>query len=615
MTPVHQNPLPAAIVDNRPALKVHDLKVSLPAGGGRMVDILHGVDFTLNRGETLAVVGGSGSGKSMMSFALMQLLPDGAQVSGAARLDGHDILNLDAKRMRKIRGSEIAMIFQEPMTSLNPVHTVGRQIAEVLRIHKGMTSAKARIEAIRLLERVHIPSAKTRYDDYPHNMSGGMRQRAMIAMALACRPRILIADEPTTALDVTTQAQILRLIRELQVEDQMGVLFITHDMGVVAEVADRVQVMRNGRIVDRGATLDLFESPGNPYTQRLLSAVPRLGSTKGTSLPMPFPDEDGHVEKLTIVPPKTDEPVLEVKNLITRFEKRQGWLGRVSSRVHAVEDVSFTLKPGQTLSIVGESGSGKSTTARSILRLNDPTSGQIFLNGTDIATMPAPQLRDLRRGMQMIFQDPYESLDPRVRIGETIMEPMLTQGTHSRQQASAKVKDLLQLVGLSDDMAARFPHEFSGGQRQRVSIARALALDPGLVIADEAVSALDVAIKAQIVNLMLELQARLGLAYLFISHDMSVVERISHRVAVMYCGRIVEIGSRRAIFETPSHAYTRKLLAAVPVPDPTQRREQLRPEDDTRPSQLHPSTYVAPPSRYIEIGPDHFILDESTATA
>jgi glutathione transport system ATP-binding protein len=409
---------------------------------------------------------------------------------------------------------------------------------------------------------------------YPHQLSGGMRQRVMIAMALSCRPAVLIADEPTTALDVTIQAQILQLIAVLQKEMAMGVIFITHDMGVVADIADRVLVMYRGEAVESGTVEEIFRAPQHPYTQALLAAVPRLGSMRGSDLPrhfpllqQPAPDEG---EQNTVV---AGEPILKVRDLVARFPLRSGILNRVTREVHAVEKVSFDLWPGETLSLVGESGCGKSTTGRALLRLVATQGGTIVFNGERIDTLANSKLQALRRDIQFIFQDPFASLDPRQTVGYSIMEPLRVHGM-AEEEARARVAWLLERVGLQPEHAWRYPHEFSGGQRQRICIARALALNPKVVIADEAVSALDVSIRAQIINLMLDLQREMGIAFLFISHDMAVVERISHRVAVMYRGRIVEIGPRRAVFENPQHPYTRKLMAAVPVADPTHRHPQ-----------------------------------------
>jgi peptide/nickel transport system ATP-binding protein len=539
--------------------------------------------------------------------------PQNGRIEGAIHPGGRDLLTLPEKAMHEIRGNEVAMIFQEPMTSLNPVLTIGYQIAESLVCHRGMSRAEAEAETIRLLEKVRIPAAKSRFHDHPHRFSGGMRQRVMIAMALACRPKLLIADEPTTALDVTIQAQILDLLKELQAEDGMSILFITHDMGVVAEIADRTVVMYNGQAVEQGQTAQIFRAPAHPYTRALLAAVPRLGSMEGRARPMRFPVVD-KVTGTSDVPVETpdtvkatEQPVLEVEGLTTRFDILAGLFSRVSGRVHAVENVSFKLHAGETLALVGESGCGKSTTGRSILRLIEPNAGSVKLDGEDVLAMDATRLRAMRRRMQIVFQDPFASLNPRMSVGAAIAEPLYANGLASASQGRDKVADLLARVGLLPDMASRFPHEFSGGQRQRICIARALALGPKLIIADEAVSALDVSVKAQVVNLMLDLQASMGLAYLFISHDIAVVERMSHRVAVMYLGEIVEIGPRAAIFGNPQHPYTKKLMAAVPVPDPARRQARRGVSNDEIKSPVRAPDYQPPAREYREVSPGHLV--------
>ncbi len=490
-----------------------------------------------------------------------------------------DLARAEERVLEKVRGADVAMIFQEPMTSLNPSFTAGFQIAEALRLHQGLDAGAARAEALRMLERVRIPEARAILDRYPHQLSGGMRQRVMIAMALSCKPQLLIADEPTTALDVTIQAQILQLIRQLQEEMDMGVIFITHDMGVVAEVADRVLVMYRGDKVEEGGSDEIFAHPRHAYTRALLSAVPRLGAMQGSDLPKPFPqlrvDGAAAAEPVAADTVRRDQgPVLKVRDLITRFDIRGGVFGGVQKRVHAVEKVSFDLYPGETLSLVGESGCGKTTTGRSLLQLVKSQGGSIEFDGRDIGTLRGAAMQTLRQHIQFIFQDPFASLDPRMTVGDSIMEPLLIHKAARGKAAEERVRWLMDKCGLLPEMIGRYPHEFSGGQRQRICIARALALNPKVVIADESVSALDVSIQAQIVNLLLDLQRDLGVSFLFISHDMAVVERVSHRVAVMYLGQIVEIGPRRAIFENPQHPYTKKLMAAVPIADPQRRHRQ-----------------------------------------
>lgn len=575
--------------------------------------VVNDVSLTVNAGETVAIVGESGSGKSVTAMSIMRLLPERtSRVTGDIRLEGTDLLSLSEHEMQDVRGNRIAMIFQEPMTSLNPVMTVGRQIAEAIRRHRKVSAEDARRQTIALFDRVRIPSSAKRFDEYPHQLSGGTLQRVMIAMALACRPRLLIADEPTTALDVTVQAEILQLIKSLQDEEQMGVLFITHDMGVVAEIADRTLVMFRSRGLETGPTEQIFAAPAHTYTRALLSAVPRLGSMQGRESPATFALLDTETAVATperAMPPAGTKPVLEVRNLVTRFDVKTGVLGRVTSRVHAVEDVSFDLREGETLSLVGESGCGKSTTGRSVLRLVNPTSGTVRINGEDIGPLSEQELTQRRKRMQMIFQDPFSSLNPRMRIGDAIAEPMIVHKLADKQNAMATAVELLEKVGLKADMARRFPHEFSGGQRQRISIARALTLNPGLIVADEAVSALDVSIKAQVVNLMLELQESLKIAYLFISHDMAVVERVSHRVAVMYLGEIVEIGSRGQIFSDPQHAYTRRLLNAVPIADPKRRNNRRAQAEFELGSAVRPADFVPVKAVYREHAPGHLVKE------
>ncbi|UCA45182.1 ABC transporter ATP-binding protein [Pseudochrobactrum sp. XF203] len=600
--------------DKQPVLRVQNLTTSfLGEGGWRPV--VKNISFDVGAGETVALVGESGSGKSVTSLSVMRLLqPDTSRIEGNILLAGKDILQLSEHEMQKIRGNDVAMIFQEPMTSLNPLYTVGDQICEALLCHRNMSKAEAKAEALRLMEKVRIPSAASRFNEYPHRFSGGMRQRVMIAMALVTRPKLLIADEPTTALDVTIQGQILDLIKTLQEEEGTSVLFITHDMGVVAEVADRTVVMYHGDAVETGDTATIFRDAKHPYTRALLSAVPALGSMTGRARPLRFPVVD--IRTGTALPPveaadtvaKDAPPVLDVKGLTTRFTIHSGLFGKLAGRVHAVENVSFSLQPGETLSLVGESGCGKSTTGRSIMRLIQPQSGSVMVNGQDVMAMAGHELQGLRRTMQMIFQDPYASLNPRMRVGASIAEPFLEHKLGTKHQARERVADLLERVGLKADMASRFPHEFSGGQRQRICIARALALDPKLIVADESVSALDVSIKAQVINLLLDLQSSLNLSFLFISHDMAVVERLSHRVAVMYLGEIVEIGPRAAVFENPQHPYTKKLMAAVPVPDPARRGMRRGQIADELHSPVRAPDYVPVERQMREVSEGHFIF-------
>nr|WP_232464630.1 dipeptide ABC transporter ATP-binding protein [Bordetella genomosp. 8] len=556
------------------------MEFSTEEGAFRAVDQL---DFEVYPGRTLAIVGESGSGKSVTSMAIMRLTDytGGRIVAGSILLRDKAGRELDLTRasdddMRAIRGNDVAMIFQEPMTSLNPVFTVGDQVTEAIILHQQLSRGAAREAALALLQKVRLPDAAQMLDRYPHQLSGGMRQRVMIAMALSCRPRLLIADEPTTALDVTIQAQILNTIRELQRDLGTAVIFITHDMGVVAEMADDVVVMLRGRKVEQGPVERIFRAPEHPYTRALLAAVPRLGSMTGRDLPLRTPQTvlDGDVLREVGATHEQDtadysQPLLSVRDLTTRFDVGRGFLGRVTHRVHAVEGVSFDIYPGETLALVGESGSGKSTIGKTLQQLVEPSSGQVLYQGRDLFAMDGAARQRLRQQIQYIFQDPYASLDPRKTVGFSIAEPIVTHGLLAGEKAvAARVAELLEQVGLRPEHARRYPHEFSGGQRQRVCIARALASNPSLIIADESVSALDVSIQAQILNLLMDLQKDRRLSYLFITHDMAVVEKVSHRVAVMYLGQIVEMGRRRDIFETPRHPYTRKLLAAVPVAEP-----------------------------------------------
>jgi peptide/nickel transport system ATP-binding protein len=599
-----------------PVLSVDNLTTSFRVND-EWRSVVRNMSFSIGPRETVAIVGESGSGKSVTSLSIMRLLPkNSSRIEGKVLLCGKELLALPEEQMRQVRGNDISMIFQEPMTSLNPIFPIGKQIAEALTVHQTISGAAAKAEVIRLLEKVRIPNAKGRYDDYPHQFSGGMRQRVMIAMALASKPKLLIADEPTTALDVTIQGQILDLIKDLQQEEDMSVLFITHDMGVVAEIADRTIVMFRGEQVETGLTDDIFHRGQHPYTRALLAAVPRLGSMKDRRLPLRFPIIDvasGDAQPMqdvtdTVVKSKT--PILDVKDLTTRFAIRSGLFGRQTGAVHAVEKVSFQLFEGETLSLVGESGCGKSTTGRSVTRLVEPDSGEVTLDGYNVMNLDRTTLRIMRRSVQMVFQDPFASLNPRMSVGSAVMEPFIEHNLGTKKQAKEKAADLLAKVGLSPDMMRRYPHEFSGGQRQRVAIARALMLDPKVIIADEAVSALDVSIKAQVCNLLLDLQQSLKLAYLFISHDMAVVERVSHRVAVMYLGEIVEIGPRAAVFENPQHPYTKKLMAAVPVPDPSRRTIKRNLAADEIKSPVRVAGYVPPVRQYREISEGHLVQVE-----
>ncbi|WP_297843943.1 ABC transporter ATP-binding protein [uncultured Roseibium sp.] len=575
-------------------LSVRDLRTDVATPSGRKT-VVKGLSFDLKRGETLCIAGESGSGKSITALSIMGLLPEPmARVSGGEVLfQGKDLIKLPEDAMRRIRGGDIAMIFQEPMTSLNPVLTVGRQLREAILAHQDVSGSEANKRALAMLESVRLSEPARRLKQYPHELSGGMRQRVMIAMALACNPKVLIADEPTTALDVTIQAQILQLIRDLQRDFGTAVIMITHDMGVVAEMADRVIVMNHGNIVESGTASDVFERPADTYTRHLLEAVPKLGAMTG-------------VDSAARKKDQPEAPVLEVEDLVVRFDLHGGLLNRVTSRVHAVEGVSFTLAPGETLGLVGESGCGKSTIGKALMNLV-PWEGSIRIAGQHVGIGSAQEQQRRRRDMQMIFQDPYASLDPRMTVGDIVGEPLVIHGLARGKDLKDKVASLFDRVGLPADVITRHPHEFSGGQRQRICIARALALSPKVIVADESVSALDVSVQARVLDLLQELQEDLGLSYLFISHDMAVVEQVSHRIAVMYLGQIVEMGTRRQVFENPQHDYTKRLLKAVPIPDPKRRRTVFDVPTGEIPSPVLPLGQSVERVRYHDVGDRHLV--------
>jgi peptide/nickel transport system ATP-binding protein len=579
---------------NKPVLTISGLTVSV-RGDEDEREVVSDLSFTLARGETLCIAGESGSGKSMTSLAVMGLLPQPqARVSaGSIRLGELDLATLSDKRMQTIRGNRVAMIFQEPMTSLNPVLSIGRQLVEAIEAHTSLSGNAARARAIEALKAVRIPEAESRLKQFPHELSGGMRQRVMIAMALALKPDVLIADEPTTALDVTVQGEVLELLRDLQREQGTAVILITHDMGVVAEMADRVIIMRNGRMVEQGTIVDIFERPQVDYTRELLAAVPRMGAGRAKTLDKP--------EK-----PTKPAAVAEVRDLHVRFDLHGGFFGQVTRRVHAVEGVNFSIAPNETLSLVGESGCGKSTTAKALAGLL-PYSGNITVGGRNLAGLSRDERKAVRRDIQMIFQDPYASLDPRMRVGDLVAEPLLIHGIGTQKERIDRVAALFERVGLTADQMERYPHEFSGGQRQRICIARALALRPKLIIADESVSALDVSVQARVLKLLKDLQSEFGVAYLFISHDMAVVENISDKVAVMYLGQIVEMGTRDQIFANPRHPYTKRLIEAVPVPDPARRRTRFARLDSEIASPVR--RVGDPPSKLSlqDVGDGHFV--------
>ncbi|MXN66358.1 dipeptide ABC transporter ATP-binding protein [Stappia sp. GBMRC 2046] len=586
------------------SLAVNDLSVQVatPDGPKLVVDRL---SFDLPEGRTLCIAGESGSGKSMTALALMQLLPRPmARIAGgSAMLDGEDLLTLPESRMRQVRGRKIGMIFQEPMTSLNPVLSIGTQLKGAITAHGELAGRAAGARALELLDQVQIPEPRRRLEQYPHELSGGMRQRIVIAMALAQHSKILIADEPTTALDVTVQAQILALIRKLQVDHGIAVMMITHDMGVVAEMADQVLVMKHGRRVEHGSSAEVFDNPREDYTRKLLAAVPRLGEMTGTDAPKRAKGAEAAQAKAA-----DEAPMVEVRDLTVRFDIRGGILQRPVSRVHAVEGISFTVGRGETLSLVGESGCGKSTTGKALLNLI-PWQGDVKVNGRSTRGLGAKAMRPVLRDVQMIFQDPYASLDARMRVGDIVAEPLVIHGLAQGSELNERVAYLLERVGLSPDQMRRYPHEFSGGQRQRICIARALSLSPKLIVADESVAALDVSIQAQVLDLLQDIQDETGISYLFISHDMAVVEQISHRVAVMYMGRFVEMGSRRHIFENPQHSYTKKLIEAVPVADPHRPRRDFVAKAEDLPSPVHPLDYVPPQTRVRDLGGRHLVWE------
>ena len=526
-------------------LEIRNLRVDLPPGADR-AHAVDDVSLTLGQDEILCVVGESGSGKSVMARAVMGLLPVPRVRVGAGeiRFAGEELTRLPESRMRDIRGKDIAMIFQEPMTALNPVMTIGRQVTEVLAVHTRLTGAEARRQAAEFMAAVKLPDPEAMLDAYPHQLSGGQRQRAMIAMALILGPRVLIADEPTTALDVTTQAQILALIRDLQREKRTGVMFITHDFGVVAEIADRVAVMQHGRLVEAGPAQRVLSAPSHPYTQSLIAAVPNLVPRKAR--------------------PLQGVPVtLVLRDVEKTYRARAGLLRRAGRTVHAVRSASLTLRRDETLGIVGESGSGKSTLARCVARIIDADGGQVLLDGVDLRTLSRRAMRPYHRRVQMVFQDPYGSLNPRQKVGDIIAEGPIVHGV-ARGEALRRAAELIELVGLDGKALARYPHEFSGGQRQRIGIARALALQPDVLIADEPVSALDVSVQAQVLRLLADIRDRLHLSMLFITHDLRVAAQVCDTIAVMRHGEIVESGPAAEVFAAPKHAYTRELFAAVP---------------------------------------------------
>ena len=583
-----------------------ETEFSTPTGVNKAVDK---VSLNLKKGETLAIVGESGSGKSVTAMSILKLIPEppGKIKGGSINFNGKLLNNCSDKEMRSIRGNDISIIFQEPMTALNPVLTVGSQITETVMRHQNISLKLAKKRALDMLELVKVPEPMRRANQYPHQLSGGMRQRIMIAIALACDPQILIADEPTTALDVTIQAEILSLLNSLKKKTDCSIIFITHDMAVVSQIADRVVVMFEGKKVEEGTVFDILEKPKHPYTKALLSAVPKLGDMKNKPYPEAIPVAGTNSKK--IKPLKgLKEKLLEVKNLTTIFPISTGILGKVVANVRAVEDVSFSINKGQTFSLVGESGCGKSTVGRSILRLEKPANGKVLLEKKDYLQFNKDELKKHRSNMQMVFQDPFASLNPRQKAGSIVDEMLKVHGYKDRDERYEIVSELFLRVGLNSQHMSNYPHEFSGGQRQRVAIARALALNPKLVILDEAVSALDVSVQASVLNLLMELQSEYQLSYLFVSHDMAVVERVSHYIGVMYLGRIVEIGSRQTILNNPCHPYTKALLSAVPSTDPRKRKMDSEMRFRKIVSPIHPVGYEPPASEYKRLSEEHFVL-------
>ena len=560
--------------DTSPILQVQNLNLGFNMRQG-MVNVLHGISFDLHRGKTTCVVGESGSGKSITARAILNMVPRPGIINSGQILfnpDGSGQINLTSldprgKPIRKIRGGRIGMIFQEPMSSLSPIHTIGNQITEVIQLHRNVDKKTARQMAIAALAQVEIPKPEKAVDRYAFEYSGGMRQRAMIAMALSCQPDVLIADEPTTALDVTTQAEILDLMKSLQRELDTAIMFITHDMGVVAEIADEVVVMEKGHVVEKGNIHQVYNAPQHVYTKKLLTAVKRLNQPASTK----------------VRPCTQAQNILQIRDLSLRFEKKEGFFQRITDVTKAVDGVSFDLKEGESLGIVGESGSGKTTLGRCIARVYDPNSGVINYKGQDLMQANASALRETRKRMRMIFQDPFASLNPRMTVKQIIAEPLIINKLANLAELEEIVSTILSQVGLDPNMMERYPHAFSGGQRQRIVIARAIALKPELIIADEPTSALDVSIRTQVLDLLLQLQAEMGLSFIFISHDMAVIRYFCDRVAVMYRGQIVEIGETEQIITSPQHPYTKALLSSVPIPDPTLRgtRQRHRYEPDS----------------------------------
>ena len=597
-----------------PILSVRDLKIDFDTPDGT-VHAVKGTSFDVAPGECLGIVGESGSGKSQSALAAMGLIAENGAVSGSIRFQGTEMVGAKASTLRKIRGAQMSMIFQDPLTSLTPHLTVGAQMREVLALHENMKGQAATKRCVDWLEQVRIPEARRRLDQFPHELSGGMRQRVMVAIAMLCNPKLLLADEPTTALDVTVQAQVLDLMYDLKKDTGTGIVLITHDMGVVARMCDRVIVMRHGEIVERGTSDDIFYRPQHDYTKMLLNAVPRIDQ----------PNREGR-PKLGEPPAETSEPIVKARDVKVRFPVNVGGglFGR-TKMLKAVDGVSFDLRAGETLGVVGESGCGKSTLARAVLKLVPQSAGTVAWMGRDITQAGRKEMNSLREDLQIVFQDPLASLDPRMTIGQSIAEPLTVHKPHlSKSEREKMVRDFLPRVGLEPHLINRYPHELSGGQNQRVGIARAMILRPKLLICDEAVSALDVSVQAQVVDLLIELQKEFGLAMIFISHDLSVVREISHRVMVLYLGKVVEVAGRNAIYEDARHPYTKALISAVPTPDPEFERGKDRiklrgdlpsPLDSRAPLRFMKSALIDDPDaeqynpQLIEVTPGHLVAE------